>query len=936
MTQAVHSPIYKNKDRQHGIPHMTKPFDIQVPNTKQLLLRQQAISVKLAEDLETYNQSIKSASDFFDLHRWWWIDGDNMIYDRDTGLLWQGKPNVNNNYYCVAGANIAKELILGGLNHWFLPNKPLLMNVALQASFPLREGGNYRLKGVDYWLVSTGRVDLDRADPDVVNGDGRVLAFRALFTAKPTSKIALEAFAQHQWSVKPHAATGEPVTLFQAHYQFIKIYINLAKDYIPELTIQEIWQNIDFMTNRLPRVEALRFTDVEQGMWEFYVASGQDKKFSSVKSDLNIRARNPALDIQRANVAIDFGTSSTVVAIRQHGRDELLRIGMQPKDYKQDQINADHYENATALAFIDVKSFLRTWKSESYRPLVQWDHVNCAAPARQILRDNGSEMLKVSSVLLRLKQWAMRGIADAQVRITDQQGSEHQLAALQELNPTRGKPLEIDDSYPELDPIELYAWFLGMTINWRNRGIFLKYYLTFPVEYHNDVKAKILASFRRGLQRSLPETLLTDEAFNAFSVEALASEPAAFAAAALERLKIEPTDGGVAYGVFDFGGGTTDFDYGFYRLPDDDELDEGWDHVIEHFGSSGDKFFGGENLLENMAFLAFKDNQNICRQHEVAFTVPLDAQRFAGSELLIDATQAAITNTTLMMSILRPILERGTHNTESAGTSNITLINRHGKTVSCDFSIKQEMLLQFLQERIREGLRNFFISLKVAFETHQNKLPELIHILLAGNASRSLIVLGLLGRLSDDEQAQTLHELFLADVAEIFGDEAPDFEIHEPLNADPEDPYAATAKTGVALGLLRLCKGETLKVVNHAQQNNADSPFQFFVGTHRRNIFNAAIQRGQTYQEWMELGAIRQGVFPLLYTSSPQAAIAASMKRGDKGLLEQNLEFSGDTAGCKVFAQVVSPNQIKLCTATTAEQANSSEANNVQILTLSL
>ena len=52
--------------------------------------------------------------------------------------------------------------------------------------------------------------------------------------------------------------------------------------------------------------------------------------------------------------------------------------------------------------------------------------------------------------------------------------------------------------------------------------------------------------------------MVYDERFNDFSVEELASEPAAFAAAALERLEIEPEDGGVSYAVFDFGGGTTD------------------------------------------------------------------------------------------------------------------------------------------------------------------------------------------------------------------------------------------------------------------------------------------------------------------------------------------------------------------------------------------
>ena len=76
-----------------------------------------------------------------------------------------------------------------------------------------------------------------------------------------------------------------------------------------------------------------------------------------------------------------------------------------------------------------------------------------------------------------------------------------ELAPHTERNPVRGQPLTVsaDDAF---DPIELYAWYLGMAINWRGRGLFLKYYLSFPVKYPSEVKQRILASFRRGLQRS--------------------------------------------------------------------------------------------------------------------------------------------------------------------------------------------------------------------------------------------------------------------------------------------------------------------------------------------------------------------------------------------------------------------------------------------------
>ena len=147
--------------------------------------------------------------------------------------------------------------------------------------------------------------------------------------------------------------------------------------------------------------------------------------------------------------------------------------------------------------------------------------------------------------------------------------------------------------------------------------------MTFPVAYPKEVKEKILSSFRRGLLRSLPEALSNNsEAMEQFEVIERASEPAAYVAAAMPAHKIEPTEEGVAYAVFDFGGGTTDFDFGYYRWATEQEEAAGIETVFEHFEAAGDKFLGGENLLENLAYRVFRDNLNICREKQISFTRP--------------------------------------------------------------------------------------------------------------------------------------------------------------------------------------------------------------------------------------------------------------------------------------------------------------------------
>ena len=83
-----------------------------------------------------------------------------------------------------------------------------------------------------------------------------------------------------------------------------------------------------------------------------------------------------------------------------------------------------------------------------------------------------------------------------------------------------------------------------------------------------------------------------------FKVKHGANEPAAYAACALKNFKIEPKDKDdkVYYGVFDFGGGTTDFSFGICKYIG--LTSSRYDYEIKHFGEGGDKFLGGENILK--------------------------------------------------------------------------------------------------------------------------------------------------------------------------------------------------------------------------------------------------------------------------------------------------------------------------------------------------
>ena len=676
--------------------------------------------------------------------------------------------------------------------------------------------------------------------------------------------------------------------------------------------------DLDYAPVREPKLESAEWSDPNKGVWELWGAN------ESQLAEHGLRARNPVLDIQESQVAIDFGTSATVVAYDDHGVKKLLRIGV--RDYYQ-KVEQAHFENPTILEFIDLSEMLAAWQDSAYRPAMNWDDVRCSHEALHNFRNNETNPKVVGSILPKLKQWALREAADYRVQVTDQKNAmEHILAPLTLRTPVKGQALSVSNSDP-FDPVELYAWFLGMIINGRKLGIHLRYYMTFPVDYPREVKDKILASFKRGLQRSLPTSLVPQPEFEQFSVSERASEPTAYAACAMPTLGVEPTLEGIAYAVFDFGGGTADFDFGYYRLPNPEEEDEGYEVVFEHFSPAGDKFLGGENLLENMAYLVFRKNIEVCGTKRIVFTRPLDAKDFPGSEPFLARTQAAATNTLMMMAKLRPIWETGQY-VNSSGVEKLMLLNCEGKMEQCEFTIPHEELMAYLQERIGQGVENFLVALRKAFV---GNVPKEIHVLLAGNASRSRLVKGYFGLLSEEDGAEDLSLFTHNLLAQLFGDQNPILIPHPPLEADANDPHRPTAKTGVALGLLELCPGSAIKVVDHVTHGSSsgEAPFAYYVGGFKlRGKFQPGLNQGALYQQWFELGPQRENRFEMGFTASPRAHTGL-IEKGEPGLKIKWLDWVGQIAGHKVYARATGPDAIDLCTAVSMEEVQAVRFENL-------
>ena len=720
--------------------------------------------------------------------------------------------------------------------------------------------------------------------------------------------------------------------------------------------LRELPLEFDWRTARLPKLSLDMLSDPNRGYWELF---GQNPV---TLQDVGLRARDPRADLQDSEVAIDFGTSSTVVALTIKGRKEVLRIGA--TDYDQ-AVQPHDFENPTVLELVDLEGMLSAWNGTAYRPPLRWDHVRCAHEAQQSLRNNQSDPQRVASIMTRLKQWARRESNAPLLQLSDQVARRTlALPTLKELNPSQHQLMEVNAHY-DFDPIELYAYFLGLYINWRQRGIYSRYVLSFPVRYKSSVKKRILASFRRGLQRSWPLTLAAQpDALRRFVVREGASEPAAYAAAAMPALKLRPGDPGLAYGVFDFGGGTTDFDFGLYRKAiTQEEKDQEYSEVFEHFGASGDNDLGGESLLEILAFRLLQNNRDACAEKRLCFAHPPVSLNETGLESLLADSQTATTNTVLLVGQLREFWQN--HGKCAASSEGVIkalrLIDRNGLPQSIDLVLNEDALALELAERITNGVIQFLSALKDAFIDHTP--PKSIHVLLAGNSCRTrwvglcfsaigqiqnstMMPEGWLGveelaaklsnldspdnaNLSDSNTSSAefndilLTKSFAASIKRVnnhmeklFGSQPPVLLIHPPLpsTVQMEKP---SAKTGVAWGLLRLSEGGAIHVLNQSTVGG-EARFAYFVGKDNAGFLDPVVRPTTAYRQWQRLGLARESqstdraVLTFYYTTAPEAS-SGELAVDSPVVQNKLLEFAISKKQKPVWLRPLDPDTLEVC-----------------------
>lgn len=707
----------------------------------------------------------------------------------------------------------------------------------------------------------------------------------------------------------------------------------IVKDYL--LDYDKLRADID-------RYDDTILTDPGRGHWALWQDENVHAKYTAAL-DESLIARNPVADIRyNGIIGIDFGTKSTVVVYQDKTEHVMpMRIGTGHFSKKAD---IKQYENPTVMELIDINRFLSLYRSKEGRPETLWEDLTISHSAVGSMMNSTSD--NYYSYFNELKQWA--GNKREQLRLKDKKGNDILLPAF----------LDIEDT--DFNPIEIYAYYIGLYINNMNNGIYLDYILSFPVTFEKSVCDKIIKSFYNGIRKSFPESVLkSKEAMSHFRVSNGASEPAAYAICALEAYGFElEHEDQIYYGIFDFGGGTTDYDFGCWSNPLPEERRK-YDYVLECYGGGGDQYLGGENLLELLSYEVFKYNQEKLREDSITFSLPPECQPFAGYEALITDSQESKLNTRQLMEQLRPFWENHEESKTlyQGGKIKAALFTRTGEQkLNYELNVDINELDKILHSRIEHGVKGFFECMKSTYGKKPVTGINHIHIFLAGNASRSTIVTSLFNKymktitneLAGSDKYNitdgffTLHlplgigetPLAASDITttgnisninnisditksvSAIGDIAKEVK-QNPLSVSAEDNDAdldaitkPNGKTGVAFGLIEGRPGGRIKIISSSSDNEdiKDINFRYYIGYKKKNTFAVISDTSLPYNQWTFLCDASSQDFSFYYTSHAEAA------KGDMNIFDvykKNCRLKQAYNDASIYYRAVSPTVIE-------------------------
>ena len=468
----------------------------------------------------------------------------------------------------------------------------------------------------------------------------------------------------------------------------------------------------------------------------------------------------------------------------------------------------------------------------------------------------------------------------------------------------------LEGSEDDITPVELYAYYIGLNLNnMCNKKIFLRYILSYPVTYEKAIREKIRLCFEKGIKKSLPVTILNNEKImKKFSVKNFNSEPFCYAATALEQYNFfnKVKDEEVFYGIFDFGGGTTDFDFGIFRKL---EGDDRYSYEMESISSDGNKYLGGENILSTLAYETFMSEENIenLRKGNFQIYLPLNEKMPLKNYDMINETKEAKSNLIKIAEGLRFIWENSDmpdNYKDDLGELSINLLDKFSNQTTVNLIVDIDRLKNRIREMIKNGVDVFFADLSSAIK---NKMVNEINIFLAGNSSKSEYV----------KEIFEAKKIEMLDGNEKFNEKV---KIFPPLGTEEAEEkqkemgyvidrnkFIPNGKTGVAYGSILLRKNGEIKTDTSAEE----VPFNYIVGRKRKGEFKDILNKEVGYDEWKKYIVANEIENEIYFTDDYSNLLKDSELKNIKTIMiDLDDEYDDDEY---IYIRSISPNKIEYC-----------------------
>ncbi len=653
----------------------------------------------------------------------------------------------------------------------------------------------------------------------------------------------------------------------------------------------------DFFANtvaNLPTVKGSVLTDPTRGFWNGgrYVGAtkiailrqgkvvGIHERVGRADKDPlppEIKRRDPKLDILREWVGVDFGTSSTVVALRgERSQPELIRIGevapvQQPSDY----------ETPTEIAFQNFGRTVKAWRDRVVNPLTKWGDVVVGHAAKDLRSRPGDDReWRTAATLTGLPLLRERLERQEPLRFRGTEDSDTTEVL------KRPAPPIIDEeglgAHDPFDPIELFAYYTGLTVNQRLKGLHTRYAITMPTGWSPERRLSVLVAFRRGFFRSLPAGMI--EYHDLDHLEVVDSGPATIplSVQAFRTFNIQPKTDQVVFATIDAGASETGLLFGILRQGKPDERADGHDRAIEYLEPKSLPSLGGERILHRLAYRLFVAQAHHMREARIPFEKPFDEPVSDEVSDLLTPSPEARANVVLLKDALRPLLEQSTARIKLPSSVRLLAVDGEPREVFVD--IDRASMVSAIEGFFTEGIAAFKAALEEAL-TKIGRDPDPYDGLR--------VILG--GRLG-------MHPFFGDELVKALPSKVT---VHRYKEPDKTNLITPTVKTSCVLGVLGL-KYDRIVAFQRAEKRDA---FRYRVGRNRHGQLTDVLDPTVEYDTWREMGACTKPDVEVLYM---QSADDGEVAADDPRVARTTCSLGSAAVGQRLYLRAVQPTRVEL------------------------